>query len=492
MLAKHRYLAQLYRGSYRRDRVDLFLDDLDASFGRLASLLRDSSCCLFVPVMLAEQLSIVQTRQLIAKLAPLRLPITDIVVNRLYPLNPACPACRAARSQQHGYVRRLSEEFREFRLWEVPLQGAEVQGADQLRSFWNGLRPLREDASEAQAAPRLPLCVKHPAALPDAEACLLLFAGKGGVGKTTLACATALRLAEAYPGKEVLLFSTDPAHCLSACLDRPVGPEEMRVCPGLTAVEIDSEAAFDRIKRQYAAEIAALCDGLTADTTVDLEFDREVFERLMDLSPPGVDEVMALTRVVQLLEAKKYDFFVVDTAPSGHLIRFLELPSLVRDWLKVLFALFLKYKNVFRLPQLTDFLVSLSKGIKALQSLLVDRSKGQLWLVSTPAELSLDKTRALLTACRRAGIHVPALFLNLVTPDGPCPLCHVLAESEARMCARFETAFAGIHQGLVYRCGELLGREWLAELGRALYFIPIPNDEREPCLQAATTSMSPS
>ena len=117
---------------------------------------------------------------------------------------------------------------------------------------------------------------------------MLLFAGKGGVGKTTLASATALRLARECPGKEVLLFSADPAHSLSDCLAMPVGPCEARICPGLTAIEVDAEAEFGRLKQQYVDEVTAFFTSLTGDAALDVAFDRDVVERIIDLAPPGL------------------------------------------------------------------------------------------------------------------------------------------------------------------------------------------------------------
>jgi arsenite-transporting ATPase len=232
---------------------------------------------------------------------------------------------------------------------------------------------------------------------------------------------------------------------------------------------MDATTEFDRIKQHYVEEIAAFFEDLSGRAGVDLGFDRAVFEHVMDLAPPGLDEVMALTRVVDLLEAGTYDLFILDTAPSGHFIRLLELPQLVQDWLKVLFDLFLQHKNVFRLRGIMEFLVSLSKGLKAFRSLLTDPRKGQLVAVSILTEVSLEKTRDLLAACQRAQLHVRALMLNLVTPEGRCPLCHVLAEAESGVRPRFATVFHDIPRTVVYRCSEPLGRERLAELGRALY-----------------------
>ena len=200
----------------------------------------------------------------------------------------------------------------------------------------------------------------------------LLFAGKGGVGKTTLACASALRLAEERSGREILLFSIDPAHSLAACLGREIGPQEVRVAPGLTVIELDAQAEYERLKQNYADELTGVFERVTGQAGIDLAFDREVMERILDLAPPGLDEILALTRIVDLMDRGRYDLFVLDTAPTGHLLRFLEMPELIEKWLRTFFGLFLKYREVFWLPKISQMMVEISKRVKSFRRVLID------------------------------------------------------------------------------------------------------------------------
>lgn len=308
-----------------------------------------------------------------------------------------------------------------------------------------------------------------PAGLPGPDVSLLLFAGKGGVGKTTLASATAFRLAREYPGKEVLLCSIDPAHSLSDCLGTRVGAREVRLAPGLSALEIDAEAEFNALKTQYEDQVVAFFGSLTGRTTVDFAFDQDVIRRLMDLSPAGLDEVMALTRVMELMESGKYDVFVLDTAPTGHLVRLLELPELIQDWLRALFALLLKYKGVFQLQGIAELLVALSKRTKALGKLLADPKKAQVYAVSILTEMAFEETSDLLAFCRRAGVRVSSLFLNMASLRTACPTCRALAEGQSKVRLAFHDGFADVPQTVVYRCAEPRGPDGLANLGRALY-----------------------
>jgi arsenite-transporting ATPase len=468
LLAKDRYMKRLFSGSYKPNELDEFLLNLSASAQRMKDLLGDSSRCCFVPIMLPEALSIRETLTMLEELERLKVPATDILVNKLFP-DGTCPVCAAGRARQMRELGHLPSEFSKFHLWGIPLYPEEVRGPGPLKTFWQEVSPLSVQASglspvtSLQSSPR----VERPANPPSEEARLLLFAGKGGVGKTTLACATAIHLARLFPDREVFLFSTDPAHSLSNCLDTPIGPEPKKVAQGLTAMEIDPQAEFEHLKGEYAEELGKFLT--TASPHFDLTFDREVMERVMDLSPPGLDEVMALTLVMEFMARDSYDFFILDSAPTGHLIRLLELPHIIDQWLKVFFGLFLKYRQVFCLPRISRRLVQISKALKHLQGLLIDPKRASLYAVAILTEMAFEETKDLAAACERMNVAVPAVFLNMVAPESECPLCPVLCRRESLVKDEFRQAFPRQHQVTVYRWDDPRGLERLGKLGEALY-----------------------
>ncbi|MEX2553168.1 MAG: ArsA family ATPase [Actinomycetota bacterium] len=468
LLAKHRYLKQLYSGSGLPDGTDRFLSEMAASIGGLESLLGDRRHCRFVLVMLAEKLSYRETCSMMEHLTQWKVSVADIVVNRLVP-ESECPLCLESRRSQASIVNRMMEDPRFSRslLWGVPLYPDEVRGTGALKRFWNGAARLTKVETPEAPLPARPSPPVQATAkgLPSGRR-LLFFAGKGGVGKTTLACATSLRLARESPDLEVLLFSTDPAHSLSTCMETPVGPAPTRIVPGLTALEIDAEAEFHSLKQLYAEELKSF---LTAAVPgMDLTFDREAMERLLDLAPPGLDEVMALTRATELLDRGCYQTLVLDAAPTGHLLRLLEMPEVVDRWLKVFFSLFLKYRRVFRLPRLSQRLVEISKNLKRWRSLLLDPEQSALHAVTILTDMAFEETQDLLGACERMRIHVPALLLNLATPASACPLCTALHRREAIVQQKFESAFPELPQIVVYRQAEPVGLPALETLAQAL------------------------
>jgi arsenite-transporting ATPase len=474
LLAKHRYMKKLFHGSYERDDLDHFIEGLAASVKEMENLLQDHKRCRFIPVMLAEALSIEETLDLIRELLRLRIGVEDVVINRLYPESP-CLLCRHIRTSQLQELARIFLEpvFSKLRLWGVPMYPEEIRGMNYLRSFWAGLSivalsPLSPTpGGNLLTLPPLTPRVDSPIPLPLPETSMLIFAGKGGVGKTTLACATAIRLARAYTGKRILLFSADPAHSLADCLNMPLGTKPKPVVPGLWAMEMDATGDFVTLKNQYRKELAQFLSRLMPN--LDLTFDREVMERIMDLSPPGIDELMALAAVMDLLTPEGYDLLVLDAAPTGHLIRLLELPEIIEGWLKAFFSLFLKYRNIFRLPGISLRLVRLSKDLKRLRAILRDPSQAALYGVSILTEMSFAETTDLVAACGRLEISVPCLFLNMATPDNPDPLCGSLFQRESAVREKFALTFPGISRSVVYRQSNPRGIENLDALGQILY-----------------------
>ena len=476
LLAKHRYMKKLFRGSYERDDLDHFIEGLAASVKQMEKLLKDHKQCRFVPVMLAEALSIEETLDLIRELQRLRIGVVDVVINRLYPESP-CLTCRHIRAHQLQELARIFHEpvFSHLQLWGVPIYPEEIRGMESLRSFW-GLGtdlksvPILSAPSPGEAPlslPPVPARADSPIPLPTPDMAMLVFAGKGGVGKTTLACATALRLARAYTGKRILLFSADPAHSLADCLNMPLGPKPVQAAPGLWAMEMDATADFVALKNQYRKELAEFLSQLMPN--LDLTFDREVMERIMDLSPPGIDELMALAAVMDFLTPEGYDLLVLDAAPTGHLIRLLELPEIIEGWLKAFFSLFLKYRKIFRLPGISERLIKLSKDLKRLRAILRDPSRAALYAASILTEMSFAETTDLVAACGRLEIPVPCLFLNMATPDGPDSLCRSLFQRESVVREKFALTFPGISRPLVYRQSDPRGIENLNALGQILY-----------------------
>jgi arsenite/tail-anchored protein-transporting ATPase len=469
LLAKHRYMIEAFRGTYQPDETDRFVLNLSAAVKQMQRLLTNKNRCCFIPVMLAEEMSIRETLLLMTQLKGSRIPVSAIVINRLGS-STACPVCTDRRHRQDQLLEAFAGRFNGYAFWALPLFAEEIRDQKPLQMFWEHAVPYdmppeiwTRDASSCSYGP----VTDEPGPFPLTQEKFLLFAGKGGVGKTSLACATAIHMAAERADRDVFLFSTDPAHSLSDCLGIPTGPSPVRVFPGLVAMEIDAQAEFDSLKREYEDEIKSLLGNLSPN--LDLTFDQNVMERVMDLSPPGLDEVMALTLAMEYLAADKYRLFILDAAPTGHLLRLLEMPEIIDQWLKAFFNLFLKYKHVFRLPGTSQRMISMSKNLKHLRRLFKRHDQTAVMGVTILTEMAFEETRDLAAACTRMGLSMPTLFLNLATTDGSCSFCSAVYQRELQVRKKFKETFADKHQTLVYLQPELKGIEQLRQMGSALY-----------------------
>lgn len=468
LLAKRRYMRRIFSRGRSPDHLDMFVARWQSSLQLMDSLLRDPARSQFVPVTIAEPFGVHVTLALCKDLSSRKIPVSDLIVNRLH-WKSDCPACSAAASAEQAEIQQLLAAIEApGNPWGIELFAGEVQGLERLSAFWEHARPISRTPLRA-AEPGLPSgqAVPHPAAHPSSDMRFVLFAGKGGVGKTTLSCVTAVRLARDFPDKRILLFSTDPAHSLSACLQTKIGPRPTVLFPGLTAMEIDAQAEFRKLKVRYAEDLERFLASVSQ--AFDLTFDRVVLEKMLDMAPPGLDEVMALTRIMEFLASERYDLFVLDCAPTGHLIRLLELPELINEWLKAFFNVFLKYEHILRLPGFAEELVGMSRNLKKLRELLRDPAASTLYVVSIPTRMALEETKDLVNACGRMRITVPLLLLNLMTPPGECGLCASLRRRELLVAERFREAFPEIQQTLVYGQRPIAGLERLEEFGRSLY-----------------------
>jgi arsenite-transporting ATPase len=474
LLAKRRYMRRVFSRDEGPDRLDLFVTQWKSTLHLTEKLLHDPKRTQFVPVSIAEPLSVYETVALFQELQHRKMPVSELVVNQLH-LECDCSPCKAAGADEQLQIQRLMTGIEvPCPVWGIGLQEEEVRGQKLLMEFWDHAQPIarRPEVAAGCTIVRKPAALHEPAVLvpalaPSAQMQFMLFAGKGGVGKTTLSCVTSVRMAHDFPDKRVLLFSADPAHSLSACLQTEIGPQPKLLLPGLTAMEIDATAEFEKLKARYAEDLKHFLESVSR--SFDLTFDRVVLERMLDLAPPGLDEVMALTRIMDFMAHDSYDLFVLDCASTGHLIRLLEMPDLINEWLKAFFSLFLKYEHILQMPGFVDELVAISRNLKKLRELLQNPAAAALYPVSIPTRMALEETKDLVEACGRLGITVPLMFLNLLTPPCDCRLCVGLRRRESAVAKEFLKAFPHKQQIQVYRQPGLGGLEQLEWLGQRLY-----------------------
>jgi arsenite-transporting ATPase len=202
--------------------------------------------------------------------------------------------------------------------------------------------------------------------------------------------------------------------------------------PNLLVRALDAAAGFRAVRLHYAHAIDALFDRLTrgsAGVGIDAGHDRRVMQRLIDLAPPGIDELAAVIDITDALASDGGDIVIMDTAPSGHALRLLEMPALVQDWTKALMSIVLKYQPVAGIGELGAILLKLSQGLGRLRALLADPDRASFVVVTRAASLPRAETIRLVSRLREMRIDVPAAVVNAVG-RGTCTACRAEATAE--------------------------------------------------------------
>ena len=370
MQERYRFMvARLARGVPRRrqpDPVDALIAEFRSDAAGLQRQLHDESTTQVILVGTPEPVVLSETLRYLDWLRDDALPLAAVVLNRIH----ACRACRVG-GQAAGALDRLREAAAPVPIFLTPEFRRPPQGPRRLRRVGallaGGGCPLgvlgaegqRGRGAEGRDEPLSPLsCAPWSSCpFPLAQVPLQLVVGKGGVGKTTVAAANALSLAE--EDGPVLLVSLDPAHSLGDVWATPVGDAPVEVAARLWALEVDARSRWDRLRPQWQDALASAADDAERaripgwrDTLADIE-------RLLDLVPPGVDEVVGLFALGELWEGGAYRAIVVDCAPTGHLLQLLRLPELALEWVRMLMRLLLKYKEIVGLDALAEELIGM-------------------------------------------------------------------------------------------------------------------------------------
>jgi len=437
MSEKHRYIVSHFaRRRVVADEVDVFLVDLSKRIEAVRAALHDREQTSFTLVTIPEAMSVLETQRYLELLTEQGVPVKDLIVNRVEQEHGTCEYCRARVQTQRPWIKRITSTFRDLKIHYLPLQPKEVRGIDDLKKIgkfiWaDEFEPqmtriknpdFKSVSSVAQSSFRL-----------EARK-IVIFGGKGGVGKTTAAAAYAIALAKAKPNEKLLVFSTDPAHSLSDSFDG-------QGLPNLDTMEIDPGKWFEELKQRYRSWTDELFASLSGGSRMEIKFDREAMRELVELTPPGIDEIAALGTISDLLDLERYQTLILDTAPTGHLIRFLELPQVALSWIRTFIKLLLKYKDVMRANEVAEELVALSKSIKKVIALLTDPERCEFIGVAIPERMSLEETADLAKSLEKLNVPLKRLLINGVVPENKCRFCRTRRKMQEEVSGEFQRKF---------------------------------------------------
>lgn len=275
----------------------------------------------------------------------------------------------------------------------------------------------------------------------------IMFGGKGGVGKTSMAAATALHFAKERARRrkdeKILIFTTDPAPSLADSFGQKIGnePTAIQGAKNLFAMEIDAKKVLEEFKQEYGDDIVGI---LQQGTYLADEEAEEIFS----LDIPGLDEVMGLKKITDFMdpvrslaraegaspkdlgeatsngvESQEYGLYIVDTAPTGHTLRLLTLPELLDDWIKFLASLRWKYHAMVRqfarkerVEKADEFLLAMKRTVKKVKELLQDEKRTEFVVVTIAESMGVRETEDLIETLEQFRIPSRHIIINNIFP----------------------------------------------------------------------------
>jgi arsenite/tail-anchored protein-transporting ATPase len=300
---------------------------------------------------------------------------------------------------------------------------------------------------------------------------VLLFTGKGGVGKTTVAAATAVRAARS--GLRTMVISTDPAHSLGDSFDAPIGSEATRVADNLWAEQIDAQERLESNWRDIQDYFVQLMNWAGVETI-----------QAEELSViPGLDEIFSLIDVKRHVDAGRHDLLVVDCAPTAETLRLLSLPEVMNWYIERIFPVERRVVKTIRplvtrmtsLPVAGDqFFAAVERlhgNLDAVRRILTDESTSTVRLVVNPEKMVIAEARRTYTYLSLFGYRVDAVIVNRIIPDDVSdPYFGKWKDIQAEHLATVRESFEPLPiltAKLFDR--EMVGVELLSDMGEEVY-----------------------
>jgi arsenite-transporting ATPase len=298
----------------------------------------------------------------------------------------------------------------------------------------------------------------------------ILYTGKGGVGKTSVAAATARRCAAA--GQRTIVLSTDPAHSLADALEIELGAEPTPVGPHLWGQQV---AAQDEMERHWSA-----VQSWAGELLLERGVDRISAEELT--VPPGMDELFSLLEIKRHHESGDWDVIVVDCAPTGETLRLLSFPDVARWWLQKVFPQqsrlldaarpFARAMLDLRLPgdDAIEEVNRLVANLVAMNEILRDHEHVSIRLVMNPDRMVVDEARRTFTYLNLYGFLTDAVVVNRLFPAEVDGYFGPWRDRQQQTLTDVREAFAPVPVLCApYFAAEVVGGERLDELAGALF-----------------------
>jgi arsenite-transporting ATPase len=342
------------------------------------------------------------------------LQVTSVVLNRAAIMPSGCRICQArAKGTLHAQA-VLKREFPEKRIYVADDVGSPVMGAAGLMAFGKHVfagRVMRwKSIPPSGVAPKLKK-TEWPALVGP----LSLVLGKGGVGKTTVSAGLGFHTRKKAKAA-VEICSVDPAPSLDDVFQTKVSDRPRAVLGDskFRASEMDSVLLFKHWVRDVRSAIEEATTTERSGIHVDLWFERQLFSQLLDMVPPGVDEVLAIIRIAELIAGSSKKCVVIDMAPTGHALDLLRTPERILAWTRLLLKTLAAHRTLGFARDAGVKVAELGQRIRDLLDILRDSARTRIYSVVLPEPLPDRETERLLKDLEELGLNSHSMFINRV------------------------------------------------------------------------------
>lgn len=246
---------------------------------------------------------------------------------------------------------------------------------------------------------------------------ILIYTGKGGVGKTSMATATAIFLANS--GKKVILLSTDQAHSLGDILAKKINKENSQIFPNLDVVEIDPTEESQKIWKNLQDYLKQI---ISAKANIEIEIEETLLFS-------GLEEVLSLLKILEIYEEAKYDVIVVDCAPTGQSLSMLTYAEKLNVLVDTILPMVQNINSIFgsliskktSVPKPRDIVFeeikNIAKKLEKLYDIFHKRDTTSIRIVTTPEQIVLEEARRNYTCLQLYDFNVDAIYINKLYPE---------------------------------------------------------------------------
>lgn len=246
---------------------------------------------------------------------------------------------------------------------------------------------------------------------------ILIYTGKGGVGKTSMATATAIFLANS--GKKVILLSTDQAHSLGDILAKKINKENSQIFPNLDVVEIDPTEESRKIWKNLQDYLKQI---ISAKANIEIEIEETLLFS-------GLEEVLSLLKILEIYEEAKYDVIVVDCAPTGQSLSMLTYAEKLNVLVDTILPMVQNINSIFgsliskktSVPKPRDIVFeeikNIAKKLEKLYDIFHKRDTTSIRIVTTPEQIVLEEARRNYTCLQLYDFNVDAIYINKLYPE---------------------------------------------------------------------------